>query len=149
MLRHFVVAVLASVATALIFWGLNKIGNIPAILTVPTGAVVTFDLNQCPEGWEEYKAAYGRFVRGIDKSGSNVDPDGTRTPGSQQEDQFESHSHKHSPREGGTVWLEENYDEGGNWPDQKNGNTQDNETSTEGGVETRPKNVALLYCEKQ
>ena len=36
---------------------------------IPSGAVMAFNQNSCPFGWLEYKAAYGRFIRGIDKSG--------------------------------------------------------------------------------
>lgn len=47
---------------------------------VPAGAVMSFDLTICPEGWSDYLPARGRFVRGID-NGVGIDPDGTRAPG--------------------------------------------------------------------
>ena len=40
--------------------------------TVPSGMVAAFNLTACPSGWTEYTPAYGRFIRGIDKSGSNT-----------------------------------------------------------------------------
>ncbi len=33
--------------------------------SVPTGAVMAFDLTSCPSGWSEYTALRGRFVRGV------------------------------------------------------------------------------------
>jgi hypothetical protein len=42
------------------------------------GAVIAFDLPKCPEGWAEYQAAYGRFIRGLDRGAPRTDPDGQR-----------------------------------------------------------------------
>ena len=50
------------------------------------GAVIAFDLEKCPEGWAEYQAAYGRFIRGLDRGASRTDPDGQRAVGSIQRD---------------------------------------------------------------
>ena len=80
----------------------------------------------------------GQFIRGWD-NGAGVDPG--RVFGSTQDDAFEAHSHI-TPDNGGaagaktvagTVSKVENYTTGGN-------------TSSTGGTETRPKNVALLPC---
>lgn len=61
---------------------------------VPTGAVMAFNLAACPTpGWSEYTPAYGRFIRGIDKSGTAIDPDGQRALGSIQADDFKTHTH--------------------------------------------------------
>jgi hypothetical protein len=49
-----------------------------AAVTIPSGAVVPFNLANCPAGWSEYQPAYGRFIRGIDKSGRSIDPSGQR-----------------------------------------------------------------------
>ena len=59
---------------------------------LPSGAVIAFDLNACPEGWSDYQLAYGRFIRGIDKQGGQ-DPDGMRPPGGVQGDAFQGHWH--------------------------------------------------------
>lgn len=53
--------------------------RISASSSVPVGAVMAFNLSACPTGWSEYAPAYGRFIRGIDKSGANIDPLGQRT----------------------------------------------------------------------
>lgn len=57
-----------------------------------SGEVVAFDLTACPDGWSEYTPARGRFIRGIDSSGTN-DPAGARTVGNVQEDAFQGHRH--------------------------------------------------------
>ncbi len=64
--------------------------------SVPSGAVMAFNLSACPTGWSEYAPAYGRFIRGIDKSGTNIDPSGQRSPGDVQADDFKTHSHGYS-----------------------------------------------------
>ena len=112
-----------------------------ARLLVPKGAVVAFNLESCPSGWSEYKPAYGRFVRGIDRSGGNLDPDGERAVGSIQAHQIEKHSHKYYgvqvavPHNGGGHALGDL-------------GRQNSKTAEVGGNETRPVNVALLYCER-
>jgi len=105
---------------------------------VPAGAVMAFDLASCPTGWSEYTPARGRFLRGIDSTGT-VDPDGVRAVGSTQEDEFKKHSH-------GMPQGDKNWDSGsGNssWGFNTSGST-----SETGGDETRPKNVAVLFCRK-
>jgi hypothetical protein len=49
-----------------------------AAVNIPSGAVVPFNLGNCPAGWTDYTFAYGRFIRGIDKSGQSIDPAGQR-----------------------------------------------------------------------
>jgi hypothetical protein len=56
------------------------------VSVIPAGAVIAFNLEACPTGWTEYKPAYGRFIRGVDKSGEKTDPDGQRKPGGEQGD---------------------------------------------------------------
>lgn len=117
---------------------------------VPFGAVVAFNAEVCPDGWEEFEKAYGRFVRGIDKSGGRVDPDGQRLPGVLQEDTFESHQHAERPA-AGTNWYTLYDRTQGSWPNEKEGNSSPSDatqTGATGDSETRPKNVALLYCQK-
>lgn len=95
----------------------------------PSGAVMAFALNSCPSGWSEYIPARGRFIRGIDSTGT-VDPDGVRAVGSTQEDEFKKHSH-------GMPRGDQNWDSGyGNsaWGFNTSGST-----SETGGDETRPK----------
>jgi len=50
------------------------------MLAALNGSIVAFSLEACPEGWEAYAPAAGRFIRGIAKD----DPDGIRPAGSIQ-----------------------------------------------------------------
>ncbi len=113
---------------------------------LPLGAVIPFALDTCPDGWEDFKPAYGRFIRGIDKSGENIDTDGRRNVESIQDDLLENHQHLipfnfH-------IWdigeaLDSSSTEGRNF------SIEQVKTSNDGGsFETRPKNVALLYCKR-
>ena len=61
-------------------------GTIQTSAAPPRGAVIAFNLSSCPGGWSEYAPARGRFIRGIDTTGGSTDPDGRRNPGSTQED---------------------------------------------------------------
>ena len=116
-------------------------------VSMPSGAVLAFNRETCPPDWKEYALAYGRFIRGIDKSDSGIDPDGERELGSTQSERFMAHSHT---RPGGV------YDAGGgrdaSWVAHGRhfgyGHSDPPSTGAEGGSETRPDNVALLYCEK-
>jgi len=117
----------------------------------PKGTVAAFDLNKCPIGWEEYERAYGRFIRGIDKSGKAVDPEGLRKKGSRQEDDFNSHQHGYMD----IYWAESDGGFKEKLAGSKTGTDWDNkgfqmprDSKSAGGKETRPKNVSLLYCIK-
>jgi len=91
----------------------------------------------------------GEFIRGFD-NGRGID--GGRAIGTAQLDDFKSHSHNHLPDAGGLLT-------------QINGaNSYNNgslnytsgsiifglyvSTDTAGGVETRPRNIAMMYCIK-
>lgn len=122
---------------------------------VPSGAVLSFDLAACPSGWSEYIPARGRFVRGIDPTGAS-DPDGVRTAGNVQADDFRAHSH-HVPAfdvsntaafvindsSGDQIVSSDNLP-----PSYGEFRTTRYSTASSGGTETRPVNVALLYCRK-
>ncbi|MFO0749972.1 MAG: hypothetical protein U1F43_30530 [Myxococcota bacterium] len=113
-------------------------------ITIPTGAVIPFDLDACPAGWTEFEPAYGRFIRGVDRSGSNRDPDGERPVRNVQADMFKAHTH------GYTFMLSDGSVDGVDsacFPCGDHHNVAGN-TDPTGGTETRPKNVALLYCRK-
>lgn len=113
-----------------------------------TGSVIAFNLSSCPNGWQEYQPAYGRFIRGIDKSGNKIDPDSIRTPGTLQNEDLKKHNHTLTlaGRSGNKAFINHppawGYDDSVGAPST----ASSNET---GGEETRPKNVALLYCEKK
>ena len=124
--------------------------DIPAVvdeyLVTPPYAVTAFNNIRCPQGWSEYKPAYGRFIRGIDKDSSRIDPAGLRTPGSIQSDSLKSHHHDVNGML--HIWDEP----GGRDTTSGRGRTfaiKKTRTVDVGTMETRPKNVALLFCEKK
>lgn len=110
------------------------------------GMVISFAASSCPpEPWERYEPAYGRFIRGLDPSGK-TDPDGMRTVGGQQSDGIANHVHKLGV---GTADTLQNTG-GGRYADfdlRPMGSGLKETGSNDGSIsETRPKNVALLYC---
>jgi hypothetical protein len=147
-MKEVITAVIASLATALILWlvGFFKT-SIPDLVSIPSGAVVAFDSKECPSnGWREFKAGYGRFIRGIDKGSNPIDPDGLRTPGALQSDSFQKHDHTgdyqyFKPAGRGTGDPE-------NLMISTGQGTRKFSVFPDGDVETRPKNVALLFCQK-
>lgn len=113
----------------------------PMGVGIPAGTISAFASTTCPTGWSEYTSARGRFLRGIDNGAGN-DPSGTRAPGNIQNDAFASHSHQtytdnstwHVPGSGGKYATTA-------------GDTSPDLTSAVGAAETRPKNVAVTFCQ--
>ncbi|EKO3419709.1 hypothetical protein NXE12_000057 [Vibrio fluvialis] len=117
----------------------------------PPKSVLAFASKTCPEGWQEYAPAYGRFVRGIDKSENKVDPAGLREPGDTQDESFLHHSHTYGDIYWSEAWGSISGGLYGNKGDQDRDNRgyeMTRRTTEVGGDETRPDNVALLYCIK-
>ncbi|HEY3706416.1 MAG TPA: hypothetical protein VGL22_15240 [Terracidiphilus sp.] len=143
-----------------------------AAVSVPSGAVVPFNLADCPAGWNEYQLAYGRFIRGIDKSGQSIDPAGRRNVNDLQDYAIPQITGSLTGVEGANdqAWP-------GGFKPGTNGafdvalsfnpyNRYNGDYSPPGGVghmatfdskrvlpnntaaEARPKNVSLLYCQK-
>ena len=114
------------------------------------GLVVAFAASTCPAPWTVYQPAQGRFIRGLDPNGVN-DPDGaTRSVGSVQSDGIANHTHTMGVNGGDSTtmvpggatqrlpnFVPDGYGGGGK---------KQTDTNTSGITETRPKNVALLYC---
>jgi microcystin-dependent protein len=83
----------------------------------------------------------GIFIRGLD-NGRGLDTG--RTIGSYQADEFKSHAHTIAP-----MWangMARNDDSSGIYTWSRN--TSSLNTNSSGGVETRPKNTAMMYCIK-
>lgn len=118
----------------------REISEIKELKNSLKGAVVAFNKDICPKGFKPYEKAYGRFVRGVDRSGKKIDPSGKRDIGSIQDDKFKSHRH---PFEG-KAWGFEGAGANNSATDA-NGGRAVYGTKSVGGEETRPKNVALLY----
>ena len=111
---------------------------------VPAGEVAYFNLSSCPSGWIAANGTNstvdvrGEFIRGLD-SGRGIDTG--RVLASWQTDDFKSHTHGYS-----------HTNIGGH--DGNNGmvvtyGMSSFTTDATGGTETRPRNVALLACQKQ
>jgi phage-related tail fiber protein len=125
-----------------------------ANVSMPAGAIMAFYRSTAPTGWLECNgqsaASYpnlvalgitnvpdlrGQFVRGWD-NGKGIDPG--RTLASLQADEFKSHSHSTYSRASsysGAVGVSD-------------GILGSSNTGSTGGTETRPKNIALMYCIK-
>lgn len=120
----------------------------PMGVGIPAGTISAFASTTCPVGWSEYTAARGRFLRGIDNGAGN-DPDGTRAPGNTQADGLKDHVHAYP------VPLLAYVGSGGNRADMGAGSpwigTDSGGFNTAGAIggvsETRPKNVAVTYCQ--
>jgi hypothetical protein len=122
-----------------------------------SGEIQAFDLTSCPTGWSEYTAARGRFLRGIDNGAGN-DPAGTRAAGNVQTDAFQGFkpifggggTADGSPLSNGTATYPIPWKSAGGlaasayWGLTSDGTNGTPRTANE----TRPKNVAVLYCRK-
>lgn len=125
------------------------ISKLDALSSQLVGGVVAFNSKRCPIGWDEFVPAYGRFVRGLDRSGANIDVDGERQIGSPQSDDIKAHSHQYNDIYWSEAWGSVGNKLVGNRGDQDQDNKgyeMSRTTGESGGRETRPKNVALLYC---
>ena len=127
---------------------------------VPDGAVMAFHLTACPPGWVPADGDVitldlrGQFLRGMNDFGSAAgaradgkqDPNGTgRTPGDEQDDSLVNHTHSYFGNEHGFGDVGN-----GTWArGLDTGPLFVRTTGGAGGSETRPKNVALLFCMRQ
>lgn len=123
--------------------------EIAALQAAFKGSVLAFEADTCPSGWSVYAPASGRFIRGIDIVNAGNDPDGVRLPGSVQADAFQTHQHLMKIHTPGTTGSRNHENMEYQHPNGKIYQT----TEIVGGSkhhpsETRPVNVALLYCKK-
>jgi len=122
---------------------------------VPSGSVMAFNLNICPQNWSLADGTgvsgdfvnldlRGQFVRGLDDSAPSIgiDPESPRTLGSDQDDELESHQHQLANGAG------TDSSRSGEFSAWRGGASQRYTLTDGGGAETRPKNVALIYCVK-
>jgi microcystin-dependent protein len=148
-----------------------------ATLLVPTGAVMPFAMNSAPTGWlaangTEYAktgtyatlfaaigVTYGEtngaggagtthfrvpdlrgyFVRG---AGTNSDGTASDTFGVKQADELKGHTHTN------TTGTEIRHTLSGGPTNIRTGWERNGTTNSTGGTETRPRNIAMLYCIK-
>lgn len=116
--------------------------------STPRGTVAFFELAACPTGWVMANGANGtrdlrgEFLRGWD-AGRGADPG--RTRGSWQNDMFETHTHGIQNR-----LNDRPIDHDSDMHETDRGVTTALGTASgaAGGEETRPRNVAMLICQK-
>ena len=111
--------------------------------------VRAFNLARCPDGWVDYEPAYGRFIRGIDRKDQGLDSEGIREPGSPQLDTLGKHAHSFTGKtvtRGGYAKESGRALSAGDVNHLYNTFTPSGTVGEFGHAETRPKNVALLYC---
>jgi hypothetical protein len=124
---------------------------------IPSGAVMAFNLSTCPAGWMPANGAegtvdlQGNFVRGLDAS---------RALGSFQDDAFQGHWHDGTTGGGGSNTYSTGFAQTHTNPlwarfDTNRTTTGDPKTATGRGYgtvriadETRPNNIALLFCQR-
>ncbi|MDQ1343572.1 MAG: hypothetical protein QG650_291 [Patescibacteria group bacterium] len=140
--------------------------------TVPPGAVMAFNLASCPTNWSPADGIGGRpdlrgqFVRGLNtfdggttvRTDTGKDPDcaartGGCTVGSQQSDGFGSHGHAMTDYGSAVTIYDIDGNAGGSYgtlgrSDSRHTAGTSLTAGASGGNETRPKNVALIYCIK-
>ena len=116
---------------------------------MPQGTVAFFALTACPEGWvlaDGTNGTYdlrGEFIRALD-NGRGLDAG--RTLGSQQKQDIQSHTHmflwgQNAGTSGKTVF-------GNSIAHYGNYGLSATNIEETGGIETRPRNIALLACQK-
>lgn len=134
--------------------------KVDTIGNLPTWAIIAFDLTTCPTGWTEYTPARGRFLRWIDPTWTN---DSIRTAWNIQTDAFQWHQHELGWESGGvnnivafqdtntdaTYWVVGSSYRGDVYIYVRNPTTDWVNGTPRTANETRPKNIAVLYCVKQ
>jgi len=122
----------------------------------PAGAIMQFYLSSCPAGWKPADGTNGtpdlrgQFVRGLNsfdngttvRSDTNEDPDGLRALGNLQQDELEQHAH--SIEKYNVLTTAYGNPAASLWYGAVAGTTGD-----AGGDETRSRNVALIFCQKE
>ena len=156
----------------LTFDGTNWV-NVPVADGVPSGAVMTFDLNTCPSGWEPLEDAQGRFIVGAGNEYSRGDTGGANSV-ALTVGQLPAHNHSgttssagaHTHQTTGTLHtgggsgFPYNAGSGGSdsaWRTTNRATTSagahthsftTNNTGSGEAHENRPPYLALLYCRK-
>lgn len=62
--RDVITGVIAALLTTVALWLFGVIQHISVSVTIPSQAVVAFDSNDCPEGWDKIPRADGRVIVG-------------------------------------------------------------------------------------
>lgn len=138
-------------------------------ISAPEGAIMAFNLAECPEGWAAADGdngtpdLRGRFIRGLNDFGtgaSSVDPAGLRALRNVQDDAFQGHWHRirsWSPG-GGVSKYVLNYEANselavsdlayGDGVSARGITADDTNGTPRISSETRPVNVGLIFCQR-
>ncbi|MCF2858405.1 hypothetical protein L1286_13030 [Pseudoalteromonas sp. SMS1] len=111
-------------------------------------AVLAINSEQCPDGWIPWHNAQGRFLRGINLSDQLIDPDGKRSVGHLQADAIAYHQHTLGGFKRGDL-VANTWGKSGYLIRNKLNNEKADEKEKAKHSETRPKNVAVLFCIKE
>ena len=118
--------------------------------SVPSGAVMAFNLSACPVGWSAANGSggtvnlVGYFIRGLDTAGA-VDPT-ARSLGSVESHAVQNHTHSISPLS--ILAAGGSYLGAGSIGYSPGSLAVGGMATGNSSTETRPVNVALLYCQK-
>lgn len=127
---------------------------------VPSWAIMSFNLTNCPSWWSEYTLAYWRFIRWIDKSWTNIDPDWERALEGIQWDAIRNITWEMWFMSRLNDWSEKwafsregssgayNFFNHDSWVNVGTATFFNASKVVPTADENRPKNVALLYCQK-
>lgn len=133
-------------------------------ISAPEGAIMAFNLAECPEGWAAADGnnitpdLRGRFIRGLNDFGtgaSSVDPAGLRALRNVQDDAFQGHLHS-SPAAPFLIttggWFLVTGGIGGQLYSAAEATGIPTGDGTNGNPrtakETRPVNVGLIFCQR-
>jgi hypothetical protein len=78
-MKQVIISVVSSVAVAVLFWAWQMISTVPEKF-IPSKAVMAFDQDNCPAGWDEFAPAAGRTVIGTG-AGAGLSPRTLRQQG--------------------------------------------------------------------
>ena len=150
LIKNIIIGVVASIVTTLLLLAGGLNGSKEIDIIIPKNSVIAFSQEKCPKGWKDFKPAYGRFVRGIDRNKVTLDPEGERTANSLQLDSLRKHKHTTTGLKQYPSWNSQELtgkptDFASAMKPSVGGYA---EISLTGDKETRPINVALLYCIK-
>ena len=148
--KEILAAVLGGVVTAALIALVPSAFRWIVSPAVPHGAVMAFDLEQCPIGWSHFRAAGGRVVIGA--GAHPTPPETTYALGAIGGEEKHTLTLKEIPPHSHTYhWEKDSPHECGLEGCHGHHEGMDSQTSTEGGGkphENRPPFIALMYCKK-
>ena len=154
-MKEIASGVIGALVTAFILWAVGVIKSVE--VGVPEDVVLAFKSESCPKDWKPWDKTGGRFLRGIDYLGEGVDPEAKRSPGSHQNESVSTHDHyfpnvyqgADGSRLGTDYGAMPHHPTTGGQPKRQTAQRDWKIENESLGVETRPDNVAVLFCVKK